>query len=270
MTEEEAACQTGLPVIRPAATVQCIDCVADLHLHAADTATAAAFLHHLAHGRFDALLILGDLFEVWVGDDLLAAAEPEGGLARQIAAALHGVAQTRPVWLMHGNRDFLLAAGFAQASGAVLLDDPAVLDWAGWRWLLSHGDAWCVEDTDYQRFREEVRQPRWQQAFLAQPLPVRLAQARALRERSRQHQAERACAGLPWVDVDATVVQRQQQAAGADGVIHGHTHRPALHRLPGGAPRLVLSDWDAQAHPPRQQVLRLTPGGAWATVAAGD
>ena len=246
-----------------------IDVVADVHLHAADAATVQAFLRHLAQAPFDALLILGDLFEVWIGDDLLDDPGVDGALARQVATALQAVARNRVVALLHGNRDFLLGARFAAASGATLLPDPVRLDWGGWRWLLSHGDAWCVDDVDYQRFRAEVRDAAWQRSFLAQPRPARLQQARALRARSQAHQAARAQTGQPWADVDETVVAQARRAAGADGVIHGHTHRPAVHRMADGALRLVLSDWDAAAQPPRLQVLSLAPHGAWRTVPAG-
>nr|WP_246100667.1 UDP-2,3-diacylglucosamine diphosphatase [Tepidimonas alkaliphilus] len=249
--------------------VRRVDVVADLHLHAADAATAGAFLRHLTQAPFDALLILGDLFEVWVGDDLLDDPGADGALARQVAAALHAVARTRPVALLHGNRDFLLGTRFAAASGATMLSDPARLDWSGWRWLLSHGDAWCLDDTDYQRFRAEVREAAWQRAFLALPLQERLAQARALRARSQAHQARRLQAGLPWADVDEAVAAQARRAADADGVIHGHTHRPAAHCMADGAPRLVLSDWDAHAQPPRLQVLSLLPQGAWRTGPVG-
>ncbi|TSE25563.1 UDP-2,3-diacylglucosamine hydrolase [Tepidimonas aquatica] len=246
-----------------------LDCVSDVHLSAHDPATAAAFLGYLRAAAFDALCILGDLFEVWVGDDLLQADDPEAALARDVAAALRAVASSRPVYLMHGNRDFLLGPAFAAASGATLLADPCLLDTGGWRWLLAHGDAWCVHDADYQRFRAQARSAAWQADFAARPLAERQTLARALRAQSRAHQAQRVRAGMVDTgDVDADTVEAARQRHGANGVIHGHTHRPAAHRLPGGAPRLVLSDWDALAQPPRLQVLQLAPGGRWCVAPA--
>lgn len=270
MSLEAPAAAMAAPLVVALEGLQRVDCVADVHLHAEDTATALAFEQHVVHGRFDALLILGDLFEVWVGDDLLQGDDVQAALARRLAQALRRVSQQRPVWLMHGNRDFLLGTDFAAACGATLLPDPTVLALGGWRWLLSHGDAWCVADRDYQAWRTQARSNAWRTAFLAQPLAQRLRQARQLRAQSRQHQAQRRQAGHPWADVDEHVVDEARQRAGADGVIHGHTHRPAVHRLPSGAPRLVLSDWDAQATPPRLQVLRLAPGGGWSTVVPGS
>lgn len=247
-----------------------LDCVSDVHLHANDPATAAAFVGHLRGAPFDALCILGDLFEVWVGDDLLHGDDAEAALARDVAAALRAVAQRRPVYLMHGNRDFLLGRAFVEASGATLLADPCVLDTGGWRWLLAHGDAWCVHDADYQRFRAQARSAAWQADFAARPLAERQALARALRAQSRAYQAQRIHTGMVDTgDVDPAAVEAARQQHQADGVIHGHTHRPAAHRLPGGAPRLVLSDWDAGARPPRLQVLQLGPAGAWRVAPAG-
>lgn len=245
---------------------QRVDCVSDIHLHAQDPETAAAWHVYLAAAPFDALCILGDLFEVWVGDDALTAdpaADPEIAFMQRAVAALATLARRRPVYLMHGNRDFLLGDGFAAASGVRLLADPAVLAFGAHRWLLSHGDAWCVADRDYQAFRAQVRGAAWQTAFLAQPLADRLAQARALRQRSQQHQMAQRQAGVAPADVDTDLAAQAVAAVGATGLIHGHTHRPGLHRLGVTAHRLVLSDWDAAAQPPRLQVLSLDRHGGW-------
>lgn len=243
-----------------------VDCASDVHLHAQDPATAAAWHAYLAAAPFDALCILGDLFEVWIGDDALAAdpaADPEIAFQQQAVAALAALTRRRPVYVMHGNRDFLLGAGFAAATGVRLLADPAVLALGQRRWLLSHGDAWCLADRDYQAFRAQVRRTDWQSAFLAQPLAERLAQARALRQRSQTHQAAQREAGLAPADVDPRTAAEAVAAIGAEGLIHGHTHRPGMHPLAGGARRLVLSDWDAGAAPPRLQVLSLDGDGGW-------
>lgn len=164
---------------------------------------------------------------------------------------------------MHGNRDFLLGAGFAQASGCQLIDDPCVLQLGPIRWLLSHGDAWCLTDTDYLAFRARVRQPEWQNAFLSQPLPAREAMARQLREQSEQRKRETHTLGESFGDVDTTTAVDWLQRTGCQTLIHGHTHRPAEHDLGHGNQRLVLSDWDASANPPRLDVLSIRTDGQW-------
>lgn len=243
-----------------------VDCVSDVHLHTQDPATAAAWHAYLAAAPFDALCILGDLFEVWVGDDALTAdpgTDPEIAFMQQAADALAALARRRPVYVMRGNRDFLLGPEFAAATGTHLLADPAVLAFGPHRWLLSHGDAWCLADRDYLAFRAQARTEAWQSAFLARPLGERLLQARALRERSQAHQATQRQAGVPPADVDDTVAAEAVARAGAYALIHGHTHRPDVHTLPGGTRRLVLSDWDADATPPRLHALSLDTGGGW-------
>jgi UDP-2,3-diacylglucosamine hydrolase len=251
---------------------QRVDFASDVHLHAQDRATADAWLQYLTGAAFDALFILGDLFEVWVGDDVLDAdptQDPEIAFLGEMAAALQRLTQQRPVFLLHGNRDFLLGTGFAERTGVQLLQDPAVLAWGKRRYLLSHGDAWCVADQDYQRFRAQVRDPAWQRRFLSLPLAERRAQARALRARSSAQQAARRAAGLAWADVDSDCARQALAAAQAQTLIHGHTHHPAVHPLPAGGQRIVLSDWDASARPPRLQVLRLYRDGHWCLAHAG-
>ncbi|MEY4267321.1 MAG: hypothetical protein RIS90_1856 [Pseudomonadota bacterium] len=230
---------------------RCIDLISDLHLQPGEPATVAAWQAYLQGTSADALFILGDLFEVWVGDDALAPGAD--GFAADCVALLRSASGHRPVYLLHGNRDFLLGEAFAQAAGLQLLTDPCVLTAGSQRWLLSHGDALCLADTDYQRFRTEVRSPAWQQAFLAQPLAVRQAQARALRAQS---EARKRIAGAD-ADLDAAACRAWLASHRADTLIHGHTHRPAAHDLGQGWTRLVLSDWDASAHPARAEVLRL-------------
>src|SRR5690606_15281142 len=136
-----------------------VDLISDLHLHAGEPATRDAWLAYLARSPApDALFILGDLFEVWVGDDVLDHADtPERAFVRDCVTALHRFAQDRPVFFMAGNRDFLLGARALAASGMQGLDDPTVLAFGGQRWLLSHGDAMCLADTDYLAFRTLVR-----------------------------------------------------------------------------------------------------------------
>lgn len=229
-----------------------VDFISDLHLQASEPATFEAWRRYMAQAPADAVFILGDLFEVWVGDD--AAGEP--GFAADCAAVLQAAAGRRPVFFMHGNRDFLVGAGFLEACRTTLLPDPTVLGFAGRRWLLTHGDALCLADVDYMRFREQVRAPQWQQAFLARPLAQRQAIAREMRDESESR--KRSAAG--YADVDSAAAQAWLEAADAHAMIHGHTHRPADHAL-GTRVRTVLSDWDAAANPPRLQALRLTAGG---------
>lgn len=232
-----------------------VDLISDLHLQAGEPATFDAWQGYLQTTPADALFILGDLFEVWIGDD--AATQP--GFDAQCAEALRQTAARVPVYLMHGNRDFLVGSAFAAQCGLSLLDDPTVLVLHGERWLLSHGDLLCLDDVDYLRFREQVRTPEWRDAFLAKPLDERRALARAMRAQSENHKRS---PGKVWADVDSAAARAWLQAAAAHTLVHGHTHRPADHDLGDGLRRIVLSDWDVGAQPARAQVLCLTPAGA--------
>lgn len=242
---------------------QVLDVISDLHLQAGEMATVEAWRHYLCNTPANALFILGDLFEVWVGDDV--AHVPPGqtpGFEAQCQQLLAAASQRLAVFFMHGNRDFLLGAPFASACGMRLLDDPTVLVFDDQRWLLSHGDALCLGDTDYQQFRAQVRTPTWRANFLTKPLAERQAIARQLRAQSESHQRS----GAMYADVDTAAALQWLVAAQASTLIHGHTHRPADHLLNPGAispkRRLVLSDWDASAVPPRLEVLRLSRGAA--------
>lgn len=235
------------------ATWRTADFISDLHLQGAEPETFEAWRRYMAQTPADALFILGDLFEVWVGDD--AAREP--GFAADCAAVLQAAAERMAVFFMHGNRDFLVGEGFLAACRTTLLPDPTVLGFAGQRWLLTHGDALCLADTDYMRFREQVRTPAWQAEFLARPLAQRQAIARQLREESESRKR----AGVGYADVDGPAALAWLEAADAPVMIHGHTHKPADHALGGARARIVLSDWDAAATPPRLEALRLTGGG---------
>ena len=166
---------------------------------------------------------------------------------------------------MHGNRDFLVGQSAAGESlpgrcHATLLADPCALTFAGQRWLLSHGDALCLDDLAYMTFRRQVRSAAWQQAFLARPLVERQQIASDLRRQSRQQHDRRSQSGEPYADVDADAARQWLRAAGAHTLIHGHTHQPATHDLQDGLRRVVLSDWDADPHGarPRAEVLRLS------------
>ncbi|WP_439113186.1 UDP-2,3-diacylglucosamine diphosphatase [Hydrogenophaga sp.] len=251
---------------------QAVDFISDLHLQSSDTATFDAWLHFLQRPvtqRANALFILGDLFEVWVGDDAL---HPNGGepqhtpedehpFWRACAAALKAHSQHTPVFFMHGNRDFLLGPHALSACGMQGLSDPTVLVFQAQRWLLSHGDALCLDDTDYMHFRAMVREPAWQRDFLARPLTERETIARNLRQQSLARKAHTAGDPTRWADVDGPAARAWLQRSGCTSLIHGHTHRPACHDLGNGLQRVVLSDWDLNARPPRAEVLRLDAQG---------
>lgn len=232
-----------------------VDCISDLHLDAQHPATLRALQDYLERTRADAVLILGDLFEVWVGDDAM---DEPGSFEGQVCALLRQAAARRPTGFMHGNRDFLIGAGFARATGIALLADPTLLVLGGTRWLLSHGDALCLDDVPYQQFRRMVRSADWQAQWLAQPLAARRAQARGIRSESESRkQTAATCA-----DVDRHAALAWLGAAHAQALVHGHTHRPADHLLAPGLMRHVLTDWDQDQAPRRAEVLRLSPGGA--------
>ena len=248
-----------------------IDFISDLHLQENEAATFAAWQRYMADTMADALFILGDLFEVWVGDDITATpGNTDSDFVLQCQRVIQTTAARLPVFFIHGNRDFLLGDNFARACGMTLLSDPTVLDFDGQRCLLSHGDALCLGDVDYQKFRLQVRSPEWQTSFLARPLAERQAIARDLRARSQSLKSS----GASYADVDTEAAQSLLRRHGATTLIHGHTHRPQDHVLDGSVEpalrRLVLSDWEADALPPRLQVLRLQAGQTPARVALTD
>ena len=216
--------------------------ISDLHLAAERPAIVDAFFRFLggpARGAH-ALYVLGDLFEYWVGDDDLddpLNTSVAGGFAR---LAAEGTA----VYFMHGNRDFLVGAQFAQRAGARLLDDPARVDLHGTPTLLMHGDTLCTDDVDYQKFRAYARDPRNQARFLGQPVAARHAEMEALRHRSESAKLDKSA---EIMDVNAVAVEDALRKAGCPPrLIHGHTHRPArhFHRVDGReCERWVLGDW---------------------------
>lgn len=232
-----------------------VDFISDLHLQATEPATVAAWRDYLQSTPADALFILGDLFEVWVGDDAL---DEPGSFEAYCCATLQAAARRLPVYFMHGNRDFLVGEGFTRHTGIPVLADPTVLTFAGRRWLLSHGDALCLNDVEYQRFRILARNPQWQAQLLARPLHERRAQGRSARSES---EARKQAGAAVYADVDSPAAIEWLRAAGAQALIHGHTHLPADHVLAPGLARHVLTDWDLDAHPPRAGVLRLTAEG---------
>ena len=235
-----------------------VDFISDLHLHATEPATFEAWQSYMQTTPADAVFILGDLFEVWVGDDAVGSAHP--GFEDQCAQVLSQTGERLPVFFMHGNRDFLVGQHMMALGRTTLLQDPTTLVFNQQRWLLSHGDALCLDDVDYMRFRKEVRSTAWQQDFLARPLMERQAIARGLRQQSEALKHS----GAGYADVDSQAAQQLLQQAQALTLIHGHTHKPAEHDLADGMRRVVLSDWDVDAHAmpaPRAEVLRLSGSG---------
>ena len=213
--------------------------VSDLHLDPARPAITALFLDFLARqaGRADACYILGDLFEAWIGDD------DDAELGRAVAGALRALADSGvPVHFLHGNRDFLIGERFA-AAGVRLLPESEAIDLYGEPVLLLHGDTLCTDDTDYQAFRAQVRDPAWQARLLELPLAQRRALAGQLRETSQQATQLKETA---ITDVNLEAVDGALRARGIRRMIHGHTHRPAIHEwMLDGQParRAVLGDW---------------------------
>ena len=242
------------PALEAPAAWRCIDFISDLHLDPGQPLTWRCCEAYLAQTPADAVFILGDLFEVWVGDDVLT----QPGFEAECAAVMHAASQRLGLYFMHGNRDFLAGDGLMDATGATLLQDPTVLVLHGQRFVLTHGDALCLDDHDYMAFRAQVRTPSWQQGFLAQPLAQRQAVARGLREASESRKRSNAS---DYADVDTPAARAWLAKAQAGTMIHGHTHKPAAHDLGGGMQRVVLSDWDAAAQPARLEVLRLDSGG---------
>lgn len=232
-----------------------VDFLADLHLEPAQPATVQALRHYLASTPADAVFLLGDLFEVWVGDDAI---DEPGSFEGECCALLKAAAGQRQLYFMHGNRDFLVGPSFTRHTGVAVLADPTVLAFAGRRWLLSHGDALCLNDVEYQRFRTFARNPEWQAQLLARPLHERRAQGRSARSES---EARKQAGSAVYADVHGPAALAWLQAARAQALIHGHTHLPADHELAPGLARHVLTDWDLQAQPPRAGVLRLTAQG---------
>lgn len=228
----------------PAAWQQ-VDFISDLHLDAHEPATFQAWAQYMAHTRADALFILGDLFEVWVGDDT------QDPFALQCLSVIAGASKRLPVYFMCGNRDFLLGAYALQASGMQPLNDPTVLSLGDQGLLLSHGDSLCLADHDYLAFRAQVRQPAWQAQFLSQPLAQRQATGQAMRAQSEARKRTH----TDYADVDTPAARAWLQATHCQVLLHGHTHQPAVHDLGDGLQRWVLSDWHASHTAPRLEVV---------------
>jgi UDP-2,3-diacylglucosamine hydrolase len=219
--------------------------ISDLHLCSSRPAITSLFLEFLenAASQANALYILGDLFEYWAGDDDVGDAHHQPVIHSLQLLAASGT----DIFFMHGNRDFLLSQVFAKAAGITILPDPTLLMLYGKRVLLSHGDALCTDDTDYQAFRQQVRDPAWQDSFLAQPLAERKNQIESMRMRSEQEKSRKT---ENIMDVNAEAVENLIRAYSyPELLIHGHTHRPDRHMLEvdgRNCERWVLGDWYEQ------------------------
>ncbi|MFN2360220.1 MAG: UDP-2,3-diacylglucosamine diphosphatase [Marinobacter sp.] len=235
--------------------------ISDLHLEESRPDITDAFLRFLeeqARGA-EQLYILGDFFEAWIGDD------ERTPLQEQVADALRELSDTgTKLFLMHGNRDFLIGEDYCNRIGAILLDDPTVVDLYGIPTLLMHGDSLCTADVEYQKFRANMRDPQWQQMILQRPLAERQQMARQLREISM---AKNKGKEEFIMDVTPDEVVKEMEAHDVQQMIHGHTHRPAIHKLEAGnlaAERIVLGDWDKnvwwlEVEPDQEPVLKKQP-----------
>jgi len=219
--------------------------ISDLHLCSERPLSTQLFLEFLSHqgGQASGLYILGDLFESWVGDDVLQ--DPQAGQPyKRIVDALRQYSDAgTPVYLMHGNRDFLMAQAFCAATGASLLPDPTVITLDNTRVILCHGDLLCTDDVEYQQLRKQMHDPQWQQNFLQQSLETRLETARYYREQSIARTREKS---EDIMDVNQATVEQTMWEHDAPVLIHGHTHRPGVHSfqlksIP--AQRFVLGAW---------------------------
>ncbi|MBC7989610.1 MAG: UDP-2,3-diacylglucosamine diphosphatase [Luteimonas sp.] len=233
--------------------------ISDLHLDPTRpdiTQLFGQFIDQEARGAH-ALYVLGDLFEAWVGDD-----DPSD-VGAYVADKLRGLRDRGvPIYFIRGNRDFLLGDDYARRAGMTILPDPAVVQLEGKPTLLMHGDLLCTDDVAYQQFRAQTRNPDWQRQFLSQPLAARLAFAQQARAASQAHQSGLRDAGTmeTITDVSPQTVATTFSRYGIDTMIHGHTHRPAIHEVDvhdRACRRIVLGDWYTQG-----SVLRVDAQGA--------
>jgi UDP-2,3-diacylglucosamine hydrolase len=217
--------------------------ISDLHLEAERPDIGEQFIEFLKTDAMEAddLYILGDLFEAWVGDD-----DPNAHYAKIKMAIRRVVDKGVPVYFMHGNRDFMIGRQFANETGVVILDDPYPITMYGQKALLSHGDAMCTDDVQYQRVRVMTRNPDWQASMLAKPLKDRLLIAEEARRQSLEQTLN---LSMSIMDVNQEEIKRVIAAHGVDVLLHGHTHRPGVHTVDLGnrrAKRIVLGDWYQQ------------------------
>ncbi len=217
--------------------------ISDLHLDASRPHITRLFVDFVRTEAVQAkaLYILGDLFEAWIGDD---ADDETGAMVADALAGLH--AHGVPCFYIHGNRDFLLGDAYARRARMTLLPDPSIIEIEGERVMLMHGDTLCTDDAPYQAFRAQSRTALWQRAFLSRPLAERQAFATQARAESQRYTRS---VGDTITDVNAAAVLAALRAGNMRRLIHGHTHRPAIHHIDLGVPdseRIVLGDWYEQ------------------------
>lgn len=214
--------------------------ISDLHLDQHKPEVIQHFLAFLKARASDAraLYILGDLFEVWLGDD------DEASAFLEVFSALKDFSSRAELYFMPGNRDFLVGQGLLTRLNMTLLTDPQLLQLGQQKIALMHGDLLCSDDVDYQNFRKLVRQPEWQQSFLAKPLSERQSIADALRKESAQAMNQKS---NQIMDVNQQTVATTFEDLDIDILIHGHTHRPAVHQMSENRQRIVLGDWQPEA-----------------------
>jgi len=242
------------PTFSAPAHWRAIDLLSDLHLAENTPRAFDAWAAHMLHTRADAVFILGDLFEVWVGDDMA-----ERGFEARCAEVLRAAAARTTVAFLPGNRDFMVGDALLRSAGVLRFADPTVVVAFGTRVVVSHGDALCIDDVGYQRYRAVVRRPGLQRAFVALPLGLRSAVGRALRRRSGRREPP---PGGAFIDVDAQASVDLLRAADAPTLVHGHTHAPRSHELGQGLVRHVLSDWELDGSSrPRAEVVRWSERG---------
>ncbi len=214
--------------------------ISDLHLDQNQTEISQHFEHFIKARATDAraLYILGDLFEIWLGDD------DKAEHFQPLFDALNALSQHCRIFFLPGNRDFLVGQALADRIGMTLIEDEHIIELGQQRVALMHGDSLCVDDVEYQKFRQQVRHADWRQQFLARPLAERKAIADDLR---RQSQAATRQKEYEIIDVNALAVEQCFARLAVDTLIHGHTHRPAIHSLAGQHQRIVLGDWRPEA-----------------------
>ncbi|MFM7697232.1 MAG: UDP-2,3-diacylglucosamine diphosphatase [Limnohabitans sp.] len=221
--------------------------LSDVHLQANEPVTFQAWAEHLHTLSADALFILGDLFDVWLGDDILQ--HPSAVFERECLARLRSLSQTLPIYGLVGNRDFLFGPTACAAAGITAISDPCLVQADSQPWLVSHGDALCLSDTAYQAYRKTIRASQSLVQLNASSLQDRIELAKTLKAHSLANKTMMD----NWADVDENACVQWLKACGASVLIHGHTHMPQDHRMTPPFERIVLSDWEASATPPRLQ-----------------
>lgn len=262
MTDSTDGVTDSLKTAGAEATARPLFFISDLHLSDAIPKTVAAFEHFIrvTANEADSVFILGDLFEFWVGDDVLEASVqgPRATFVRRMTALMHTLSERGiGLYVMHGNRDFLLGKGFMRAAGAMPLPDPFVITAFGTRIVVAHGDALCTDDPAYQRFRRFARNQVAQQVFLSLPLKLRLSIAERMRSTSEEGRMRPVQAKY---DVTRNAVAQLFASTGTHTMIHGHTHLPARHRENDGV-RWVMPDWELDHGEPRGGYLRVDAEG---------